>query len=118
MVKKFYYFTFFALLALALSNFASAQWIPESYIGTGLPHESIYNIIYSFLFWLLAIFGMIALIGFAISGIMYLTSAGNDTQIESAKKAMKWSLVGVVVGLIGLVILFAVTNLLGGFSDF
>jgi hypothetical protein len=95
----------------------TSGWSTGNYADLGLPGGTITGIISNLIFWILSIFGMIAIIGFAISGIMYLTSAGNDTQIESAKKAMKWSLVGVVVGLIGLVILFAVTNLLGGLSS-
>lgn len=82
----------------------------------GLPSGRIYDIIYNFLFWILALFGAFGLIGFVISGIMYLTSTGDDTQIEKAKKAMKWSLVGVIVGLAGLVIMLAVDELLSGWS--
>lgn len=91
-------------------------WNPGNYAMFGLPSGRIYDIIYNFLFWILALFGAFGLIGFVISGIMYLTSAGDDTQIEKAKKAMKWSLVGVIVGLAGLVVMLAVDELLSGWS--
>ncbi len=68
---------------------------------TGLPETPIASILSNFLSWILGIFGFIAIIAFVISGIQYLTAAGNETQIENAKKAMKWSLVGVIVGISG-----------------
>lgn len=98
------------------STSSSGGWNPGNYAMFGLPSGRIYDIIYNFLFWILALFGAFGLIGFVISGIMYLTSAGDDTQIEKAKKAMKWSLVGVIVGLAGLVVMLAVDELLSGWS--
>ncbi len=98
------------------SGTSGGGWNPGNYAMFGLPEGRIYDIIYNFLFWILALFGAFGLIGFVISGIMYLTSAGDDTQIEKAKKAMKWSLVGVIVGLAGLVIILAVDELLSGWS--
>jgi hypothetical protein len=45
---------------------------------------------------------------------MYLIAAGDDTMITRAKKAMTYSIVGVVVGLAGLVIISAVNAILSG----
>jgi hypothetical protein len=80
---------------------------------SGLPTGTIYNIIGSTLQWLLAILGFIAVIGFVISGILYLTAAGNEAQIEKAKNAMTYSIVGVIVALMGYVIIQAVEGWLG-----
>lgn len=85
--------------------------------GVDLPDGSIFNILKKGLSWLLAIFGIIAVIGFVISGIQYLTSGGSDEMIKTAKKNMTWSIVGVIVGLSGLVILQAIESWLGGSSD-
>lgn len=82
-------------------------------VSAGLPGGSIYNIIASTLSWLLGILGFIAVIGFVISGILYLTAAGNDTQIEKAKSAMTYSIIGVIVALMGYVIIRAVAAWLG-----
>jgi len=76
--------------------------------NTGLPDKPVADILTNVLNWLLGIFTTIAIIAFVISGFQYLTSAGDDTQIETAKKNMKWSIVGVLVGLSGYVILQAV----------
>ena len=66
--------------------------------------------------WMLGIVGILGVIGFAIAGILYLTAAGDEDRIATAKKAMTWSIVGVVVALLGLVILKAAESMLGGSS--
>jgi hypothetical protein len=67
--------------------------------------------------WLLAILGIFGIIGFVISGILYLTAAGTDDQISTAKNAMKYSIIGVIVALLGFVIIQAVNTLLSGNSS-
>ncbi|MDD3498341.1 MAG: pilin [Candidatus Moranbacteria bacterium] len=89
---------------------------------TGLPSpegdDPLAIVIINFMMWLLGILGFIAIIGFVIAGIMYMTSAGDDDRIKTAKNAMKWSIVGVIVALMGFVILQAVDALLSGDAPF
>lgn len=82
----------------------------------GLPGGSIFGIIENILYWLLAILSIVAIIGFIISGIMYLTAAGDETQAGKAKKAMLYSIIGVVVGLSGFVVFKAAQYMLSGSS--
>jgi hypothetical protein len=84
--------------------------------STQLPTGTLTNIITSFMKWALALLGVFAVIGFVIAGIMYLISAGNETMQEKAKKAMIYSIVGVVVGLIGYIVMQAVETWFGGSS--
>jgi hypothetical protein len=84
----------------------------------GLPGGSIFNIVENILFWLLAIIGVVSIIGFIIAGIMYLTAAGDETQAGKAKKALTYSIIGVIVGLSGFVVLQAVFYMLTGSSIF
>jgi hypothetical protein len=86
--------------------------------GTGLSEKPVVDIVKNVMNWLLAIFGFIAIIGFAISGIQYLTSAGDEKMIETAKRNMKWSIVGVVVALSGFVIIKAVDAALNANPNF
>jgi len=74
----------------------------------GLSETPVKAIVVNAMQWILGVFGFIALIAFAISGIQYLTAAGNETAIETAKRNMKWSIIGVIVGLGGLVIIWAI----------
>jgi len=78
--------------------------------NTGLPDPpgGVLQILGNFFGWLMAIFGLLAIGAFVISGIQYLIAAGNDDMIKTAKNNMKWSLVGVIVGLSGWVIMQAI----------
>ncbi len=89
-----------------------AQYSPPD--NTNLPGGTVFEIISNLMKWILALVGIIGVIGFAIAGILYLTAAGNEDRISQAKKAMIMSIIGVIVALIGLVILQAVNTWLGG----
>lgn len=112
----------FALALIAAPAVVGAQWSKGSTNAkaSGLPGDSIYNIIQKIMNWLLGILGFIGIIGFVIAGILYLTAAGDETQIEKAKNAMLFSIIGVIVALIGFVIIKAVEGLLtsGGKATF
>lgn len=104
-------------MAAAVPNSWQSRGNPNA-VSAGLPGGSIYNIIASTLSWLLGILGFIAVIGFVISGILYLTAAGNEQQIEKAKSAMTYSIIGVIVALMGYVIIRAVQAWLGEADTF
>jgi magnesium-transporting ATPase (P-type) len=106
---------FFSAAALFASAASAAVTIPPN---TGLPSGTIAGVVQNLMKWLLGIFGFIAIIGFVISGVMYLTSAGNDKQQEKAKNQMMWSIIGVVVGLAGYIIVKSVDSWLRGGSNF
>ncbi|EKE18433.1 MAG: hypothetical protein ACD_9C00338G0004 [uncultured bacterium] len=111
-VKKVAYAT--SAIVSSLPMVVSAQF--ETPGGTGLPSGSIIGIVTSAMNWLLMIVGILGVIGFVIAGIIYLTAAGDDGQIERGKKTMVYSIIGVIVALIGVVIIKAVQGLLGGTS--
>ena len=76
--------------------------------STGFSDATVAQVIKNFMLGMLGIFGFIVIISFLISGIQYLTSAGEERQLETAKRNMKWSLVGVLVALSGMVIILAI----------
>ncbi len=82
----------------------------------GLPTGSLTDIITGILTWLLTIFGVIGILGFVISGAMYILAAGDEKTMETAKNAMKYSIIGVIVGLAGFVIIQAVDAILNNGS--
>lgn len=98
------------LPAAAMAQFAAPS-------GTNLPEGSVMDIVKNIMNWLLGIVGVLGVIGFAIAGILYLTAAGDETKIDTAKTAMTYSIVGVVVALIGLVVIRAAGSMLGGSSS-
>ncbi|HLC95299.1 MAG TPA: hypothetical protein VJH89_02315 [Patescibacteria group bacterium] len=87
-------------------------------MAPGLPASKTVDIVANFMQWILGVFGFIGIIGFVVAGIWYLTAAGDETQIERAKKAMMYSIIGVIVGLMGLLILQAVDKWLKGSAGF
>lgn len=101
-----------AMMSAPLAAFA--QWNPSNYSGSGLSNTSVTTLIVNIMKWLLYLLGFIAIIGFVIAGVLYLTAYGDDGQIKKAKTAMLFSIVGVLVALIGFIIVTAVTNFLGG----
>ena len=103
-----------AVLSFPVS--ALAQYTQPA--GTNLPSNSIFKIIQGIMNWLLALVGIFGVIGFAIAGILYLTAAGDEDRIGTAKKAMMYSIIGVVVALVGLVALKAAESMLGAQSGF
>ena len=80
--------------------------------NTGLSTTPVETIVMNVVNWMLAVLGFIAIVGFVVSGIQYLMSAGDEGIIETAKRNMKYSLVGVVVALSGRVLIVAINNLL------
>jgi hypothetical protein len=101
-------------IASAVPMVVSAQF--ETPGGTGLPSGSLIGILTNGMNWLLIIVGILGVIGFVIAGIIYLTAAGDEGQIERGKHTMIFSIVGVIVALLGVVIIKAVQGMLGGTS--
>lgn len=93
-------------------------WSLGSIAGFGLPGATPSEIIINILVWILGLFGVIGILGFIISGILYLTAAGDEDRMQSAKRAMMYSIIGVVVGLVGFVIIQAVDMALNAISSF
>jgi hypothetical protein len=63
---------------------------------------------------MLGVVGIIALIGFTVSGIMYLVSAGDDDMAKKAKNAMKFSIIGIVVVLGSVVVVQFLNSIFSG----
>jgi len=96
---------------------ALAQWNPGGTAGQAeLPEGTIWDIIGNLMKWLLGLVGFIGIIGFAIAGIWYLTAAGDEERIDRAKRAMLYSIIGVIVALIGFVAIKAIEAWLSGGS--
>ena len=91
--------------------FASAQGVALP-TNVGLPSGDLTSVIANLTNWILGIFGFLAIISFLVSGLMYFLSAGDDKSQEKAKKQMTWSIIGVVIGLVGLVVIYVVDMLL------
>lgn len=112
--KIFSLFSVGFFLMITSVQTAFGQWNKSTYDQTGLPKTALGTIISNIALWLLGVFGFLAVIGFVISGVIYFISAGDETAQERAKNAMIYSITGVLVGLAGLVVIYAIDFFLGG----
>ncbi len=101
--------TLVAAPAIALAQFE----VPS---GTQLPSGGVMQIVTNGMNWLLVMVGILGVIGFVIAGIIYLTAAGDEDQIERGKETMVASIIGVIVALVGVVFIQAIKSMLGGSS--
>lgn len=85
--------------------------VPSSNV-TNLSNAESGDILTNFLNWLLGIFGVIAVVAFVISGIQYLTSAGDEERAKNAKRNVKYALMGIVIALSSFIIVKAVDTVL------
>ena len=82
---------------------------------TGISEKADINeIILSIINWLLAFLASLSVLMIVVSGIMYITSGGDETRIGTAKKWLTYSIVGLAVALLSYVIVKAVSTMLIG----
>ncbi|MGB3072730.1 MAG: hypothetical protein WBB68_00490 [Candidatus Moraniibacteriota bacterium] len=110
--KKLVFIVLGAAITFLPNIVTATGWIAgqTNVANSNLPVSSVYGIISNTLSWLLAVLGFIAVMGFVISGIQYLLAAGDEGMAERAKNAMKYSLIGVIVGLMGYVVIRAINS--------
>jgi hypothetical protein len=86
--------------------------------GTGLPGETeevlFFDVAANVMNFIVMIFGGLSVLAFIISGIIYLTSYGNQDRIDMAKKSMLYSGIGIIVGLGALAVINLIVGLIGG----
>jgi len=110
--------TIFFLTALVLGGIVTANCVFASGSGvyiptdTGLPAGDIKGVLSNLMNWLLGIFGILAVISFVISGIQYIIAAGDETGMQTAKRNMLYSTMGVIIALSGLIIVKAIDTAL------
>lgn len=116
--KKFLSLTICAIIfsALAFPEISMALLIPQNNLPN--PSGGIKAILENLLKWMLGVFGTIALIGFVVSGIQYFLAAGDEKIIDTAKRNMTYSIIGVVVALAAFVIIQAVDAALNAGQGF
>lgn len=86
--------------------------------STGLSDEDIPTLLMTIMNWLLGILGMIGILAFIISGLQYLTAAGDEKQAETAKRNIQYAIIGVVVALSGYVVVKTIDAVLQGDTSF
>lgn len=86
--------------------------------GTGLSSKSVSDVAITMMLWLLGIANVLGVLAFVISGVQYLTAVGDEDQISTAKRNMKYAIIGIVVTLSGYIIITAIDRLFNGNATF
>ncbi|MEA2006805.1 MAG: hypothetical protein U9O20_01435 [Patescibacteria group bacterium] len=93
-----------ATLVMGAPLLVGAQFDVDRDRGTtALQNSTIAGIIFTVLQWLLLILTFVAVIGFVISGIMFVTAGGSD-RADDARKWLTYSIIGIVVALLGYIV--------------
>jgi len=79
-----------------------------------LPDAEVYDIIIGVLLWLLMLFTVLAVLAFVVAGVMFLTAGANADNAEKAKDMVKYSIIGIVAGLSGYIIINLINSILLG----
>lgn len=110
------YLTRFSLVGLlwVVPLVASAQLLGTP-TPPGTAQGNLADVILRIINYVLAIVGVIALAVLVYGGFMYITSAGNEDQIESAKRIIINAIIGIVViGVAAALVNFVVRGVGGG----
>ncbi len=92
---------------------ADAQFAINKINNGGLPETSDINTtIVNAVKWFLALVGIISLVVIVWAGVIYMTSGGDEEKVGKAKQRLTYGILGIVVALAGLVIMYAIRNLL------
>lgn len=74
---------------------------PPAGVGTSL---TLIQIATNILNFLLSVVGVVALIMLVVGAFMYLTAAGDEDRIDTGKKIVKYSIIGITIALAALVL--------------
>lgn len=86
--------------------------------GTGLSSATVSATLVTFMLWLLGILNILGILAFVISGIQYLTAAGDEDQARTAKRNMTYAVVGVAIALSSYMIITAIDRIFAGNASF
>lgn len=96
------------MLALGQGGFNPDDGLSDS----GLSDSSVYAIAVNLMKYLLMLITVLAVIGFIGSGIFYVTSMGNSDRTKTATTWLTFSIVGIIVALIGYIAINLIDSLL------
>ncbi len=95
-------FMFFAVFLVNIRQSAAADCDPNSslYCNVIPDIKNIAQAGQKIIAYILGLIGFIALLVIIISGLTYITSAGNEQKIESAKKILTSAAIGLVIAVL------------------
>jgi type IV secretory pathway VirB2 component (pilin) len=114
-VKKYLY-SIIVFFVVTIPQIVSATIDLPTEAQTGLPeggNGAVLKAIESVVEFVVGVIGSIAVLMIVISGIMYMVSGGDQQKVETAKKILTYSIVGLVVALVSYMIVYFISRSLG-----
>jgi hypothetical protein len=113
-MKNVLYGTMASAMALAPALASAQGWAPANGMAnSNLSNVTIGQQLTTVMLWLLAIVGILGVIGFVVAGILYVTAAGDEDQVGKAKSTMMYSIIGVIVALLGYIVITQIGRIFG-----
>lgn len=85
---------FISLLAIGINNVSAAVSIN---ISNPIATSDFSVLVSNFLKWILSVAGALTLLMLITGGVFYITSSGNEQKIETAKKMIIWTILGLML---------------------
>lgn len=116
--KLFFLLILFSLLVFSNSVIAVTVTLPNPLCPGGGPNSptctnDFQELIRKITDSILILIGGLAALMFIWAGILFVTSAGNEGRLGSAKKALWWAIIGTAIALTGKGLVIAITAIIG-----
>ena len=89
-------FALFSLAIMISPSIVLAAWKLQN-APAGLPNKALDEVVIDITDWILGFAGILALLFIIWGGIQYTTAAGNENQMDTAKKTLQWGITGLVI---------------------
>lgn len=83
-----------SLLVVGISSVTAATSVK---ITNPIKTSDFSELVENFLLWILSVGGALALFMLVIGGVFYVTSSGNEQKIETARKIITWTILGLML---------------------
>lgn len=100
--------TLYSVPLLAMGQFDPSDGLSDA----NLSDSSVYAIAINLMKYLLMLITVLAVIGFVGSGLFYVTSGGNSDRTKTATQWLQYSVIGIIVALIGYIAINLIDSLL------
>ncbi|MBD3300073.1 MAG: hypothetical protein GF347_01850 [Candidatus Moranbacteria bacterium] len=111
--KKISLFTIFVFSLLSTPKLkVGAVDMPVTDLPDPGGSDPIVAVVSNVLSFIMTVAGFLSVLAFIISGIMYVTASGNEDQMQTAKRALIYGIIGVAITLLSLSIIMLINDIM------
>lgn len=101
-------------MILVTPVFVMGAYDSDAYEPTGVPTDTDFGDVFLRITnYALGFLAALAILVIVISGILYITSSGDQDRVDAAKKWLLYAIIGLVIALLGYVIVRVVSAMVG-----